>query len=63
MTEVTGQIEELKKLVQLQDSIIIMQLSDNNVFQVSGLGGIRHLQYVTDKYGKYHIDGTPQVVD
>jgi hypothetical protein len=43
VAEITGEIEELKKMVQLENSTVILQLCDNTVYQIGGLVGTKHL--------------------
>ncbi len=62
VAEVTGQIEDLGRTLQLSECTAILQLYDNTVYQVGGPGGVRHLP-TCDLQGRYHIDGTLQVAD
>jgi hypothetical protein len=43
VAEITGKIEELRKMVQLENSTVILQVCDNTVYQIGGLGGTKHL--------------------
>jgi lysophospholipase L1-like esterase len=62
VAEVTSAVEDLAKSVQLDSSIVLIQLYDNSVFQVGGPGGVRSLPK-PDGCGKYHINGTLQVAN
>jgi hypothetical protein len=41
---------------------VVMQLFDNSVYQVGGLGGVRYLPEI-DQYSHYHISGSLQIAD
>jgi hypothetical protein len=62
VSEVTAEVVELGKAVQLDNSSAVLQLYDNIVYQVGGPGGTRSLPK-PDYHGHYHIDGTLQVAD
>jgi hypothetical protein len=65
VAEITGQVEDLGRKIQLNECTVVLQLYDNSVYQVGGPGGgggVRPLP-VPDIHGKYHIAGTLQVAD
>jgi hypothetical protein len=62
VSEITSEVVELGKAVQLDNSTAILQLYDNTVYQVGGPGGTRSLPK-PDYHGHYHIEGTLQVAD
>jgi hypothetical protein len=62
VTEITAQVVDLGKSIQLENSTAVLQLYDNSIFQVGGPGGVRHLPK-PDFRGHYHIDGTLQIAD
>jgi hypothetical protein len=62
VSEITAEVVELGKAVQLDNSSAVLQLYDNTVYQVGGPGGTRSLPK-PDFHGHNHIDGTLQVAD
>ncbi len=62
VVEITSQVMDLGKTVQLNKSTEVLQLYDSSIFQVGGPGGVRHLPK-PDFRGAYHIDGTLQIAD
>ncbi len=64
VVEITSQVMDLGKTVQLNNSIGVLQLYDSSIFQMGGPGGVRHLPKPDfDGAYRYHIDGTLQIAD
>ncbi len=54
--EKIAELEQLADNLEIEKSVVVLQLYDNSVYMAGGPGGVKHLP-AQDSSGLYHVDG------